>query len=293
MELNHLKYFYIVAKEGGFSKASKTLRVAQPAISKMVKNLEESLNVELFERSGRNVRLTKIGNDFYRKCELIFEHVNDLQSLISPNSIEISGPLNLIAVDAIASHLLPNILKDLHTKHQKISTQITSLTALESLHYVAIKKADAALLFHVPELPREVEIRYTFPLVFRLVVASEFQKSKMVCSSFIGSREIDDTANKSYPTLNKLRKKFRNAQIRLSLNSLNAHLAMVRQGIGVSVLPEFLVAEGIKNGSLTCLLNEEPFIFNLKVIMRIGEQPSNAMAAFLDCLKKTFSTRVE
>ena len=113
MELNHLKYFYIVAREGGFSKASNVLRVAQPAISKMVKNLEESLEVDLFERVGRNVRLTKIGNDIFRKCELIFGQVEELEQLARPRSVAIKGPLNLCAVDVIASHLMPVVLNQL------------------------------------------------------------------------------------------------------------------------------------------------------------------------------------
>jgi len=285
MELNHLKYFYIVAREGGFSKASSVLRVAQPAISKMVKNLEESLEVDLFERAGRNVRLTKIGNDIFRKCEMIFGQVEELQQLARPQSLAIKGPLNLCAVDVIASHLMPVVLNQLLSKHGGIYPQVSSITAMESLQKVSTRKVDAALLFHTPELPRGLEIRYTFPLVFRLVVATEFKKSNGVCSSFIGSREIDDTANKSYPTLNKLRKTFPEAQIKLSLNSLNAHHQMVRAGLGVSILPEFLVGDDINSGRLSCLLKDESFIFNLKIIMLAGEQPSSAMMAFIECLK--------
>lgn len=291
MELNHLKYFYVVAREGGFSKASRVLRVAQPAISKMVKNLEESLNVDLFERAGRNVRLTKVGNDIFRKCEVIFEHIEELQELVRPQSIAIKGPLNLCSVDVIASRLLPRVLKPLLAEHGGIYAQVSSTTASEALQYVLAKKADAALLFHAPDLPRGLEIRHTFPITFRLVVLTASKKSSNVCSSFIGSREIDDTANKSYPTLNKLRKKFPDAQIKLSLNSLDAHHQMVREGLGVAILPEFLVKDDISSGKLSCLLKDESFVFNLKIVTRLGEQPSNVLTAFIQHFKDKMSSQ--
>jgi DNA-binding transcriptional LysR family regulator len=53
MELNHLKYFYEVAKRGSFTGASKTLRVSQPSISKIVQLLEEREGVKLFNRNKK------------------------------------------------------------------------------------------------------------------------------------------------------------------------------------------------------------------------------------------------
>jgi DNA-binding transcriptional LysR family regulator len=293
MELNHLKYFYVVAKCGGFSKASKTLRVAQPAISKMVKNLEEGLNIKLLERVGRNVRLTKIGNDVFRKCELIFGHVEELQDIVRPKATKIGGPLNLCATDVVASHLLPDVLNNLLSSHNSIYPQLITSTASESLQLLIAKKSEVALLFHTPEIPSGLEIRNSFPVRFYLVVASHLKRSKVVCSSFIGSREIDDVANKTYPALNKLRKKFPDAQIRLSANALSAHHRMVQKGMGVAILPDFLVSNDIANGTLSCLLSNESFIFNLKLIARSGEPLSNPMAAFIDQLKKSFDPQIK
>lgn len=282
MELNHLKYFYVVAKEGGFSHAAKVLHVAQPAISKMVKNLELSMGVELFERVGRNVRMTKIGNDVFRRCELIFGHVEEIQNLNDGGRTEIKGPLNLCAVDVVASHLLPGVLKTMLEHHPLIYPQVTSTTAGDACQYVLNKKADSALLFHAPDLPRGLEVRHVYPLAFRLVVAAKHRRSTAVCSSFIGSREIDDVANKTYPALSKLRKHYPDAQIVASANALNAHREMVLAGMGVSILPHFLVAKDIAGGEMSCLLKNESFVFHLKLIARAGEPPTNPMRAFLD-----------
>lgn len=240
MELNHLKYFCYVAKEGGFSKAARTMRIAQPAITKMVKNLESSLGVELFERTGRNVRLTKVGADVFRKCEVIFAQTDDILNINAQRSAakDLRGTLNIAAAEPIAGYIVP------------------------------------------------VEIRETHPITYKLVVATEHAKSAAVCSSFIGSREVDDVANKTYPTLTKLRKKYGGAEIKISSNSLTAHRQMVLAGLGVSILPEFMVADDIAAKRLSCLLKDENFTFQLKVVTQRNRHLSRQADAFLALLNK-------
>lgn len=64
MNLQQLEYFKIVAEVENFTTASKLLSVTQPALSKSIANLEEELGVSLFEKQGRNIRLTKYGAAF-------------------------------------------------------------------------------------------------------------------------------------------------------------------------------------------------------------------------------------
>jgi DNA-binding transcriptional LysR family regulator len=79
MNLLHLQYFYVVAKEQGFTQASRALRIQQPAISRMVKLLEEDFGFKLFEKVGRNVQLTKAGSEVFEHCKNIFGGVEDLK----------------------------------------------------------------------------------------------------------------------------------------------------------------------------------------------------------------------
>ena len=64
MELRHLRYFVAVAEEGSFLRASGRLRVAQPALSKQIRDLEREIGVKLFERLPRGARLTRAGEQF-------------------------------------------------------------------------------------------------------------------------------------------------------------------------------------------------------------------------------------
>ena len=64
MELRHLRYFVAVAEEGSFLRAANRLRVAQPALSKQIRDLEREVGVKLFERLPRGARMTRAGEQF-------------------------------------------------------------------------------------------------------------------------------------------------------------------------------------------------------------------------------------
>lgn len=72
LNYHHLLYFWTVAREGGVAPAAKVLRLAQPTISGQIKSLEQSLELELFERSGRRLKLTDDGHVVFRYADEIF-----------------------------------------------------------------------------------------------------------------------------------------------------------------------------------------------------------------------------
>ncbi|KIG18263.1 Transcriptional regulator, LysR family protein [Enhygromyxa salina] len=69
---HHLLYFWTVAKEGNIADAATRLRVSQPTISTQIRTLEDALGVELFDRSGRRLVLSELGQVAFRYAEQIF-----------------------------------------------------------------------------------------------------------------------------------------------------------------------------------------------------------------------------
>ena len=148
MNLLHLHYFYVVAKEQGFTKASKALRIQQPAISRMVKMLEEDFGLKLFEKVGRNVQLTKSGTEVFDYCKKIFGAVDDLKQSLGQISGECKGPLWIAASDAIASHFLPEVLKTYLVAHPNVNPNIFSGPASMLFEKIEKGQLEVGLFFH-------------------------------------------------------------------------------------------------------------------------------------------------
>jgi DNA-binding transcriptional LysR family regulator len=77
MELRHLRYFLAVGEASNFTKAAAQLRVAQPALSRQVRDLEEEIGVELLRRSPRGVRLTAEGRLFLQEVRELLNRTGE------------------------------------------------------------------------------------------------------------------------------------------------------------------------------------------------------------------------
>lgn len=268
MNLLHLQYFYVVAKEQGFTKASISLRIQQPAISRMVRLLEDDLGFKLFEKVGRNVQLTKSGIEVYDYCKKIFGQVDELKQSLGKISGDCKGPVLIGTSEPIASHFLPKVLKNYISKFPYTYPNIFSGPA--SMIFETLSKGDLeiGIFFHTPEISDKLEIYDSRDIRFHLVIRKDLKKNKSVIESFIGSREIDDKSTKRFPTLERLRKDFPLAKIKISSNNLTAHKEMVIQGLGVSILPEFLIKKELDEGILISIYNHDIFNFKMKFIKR-------------------------
>ncbi len=268
MDISRLKYFHAVAKEGGFTKASKVLRIAQPAISKMVRQLEEDLQLKLFDRVGKQVRLTREGGEVLRYCETIFAHALKIENLKKTPLPKVGGSLAFGAVDSIASILLPAALKISLGEAPALSLTVVTSSASHLVEKISSRDLEFGLFFHLPELPPELEVRHKYRVPHKLVISRAVLKSRKVRSTFIGSREVDDTNTRTFPTLRKLQEDIPEASISISANSLTLHKELVLRGAGVSILPLFLVKKELENGKLVPLYPKQKFEWNLKVVVR-------------------------
>lgn len=87
MNLSHLKYAVEVANCGSINKAAENLFVGQPSLSRSIKELEESLNIEIFSRSAKGMELTPDGEIFIKYAKSILKQVDDVENLFSHNSV--------------------------------------------------------------------------------------------------------------------------------------------------------------------------------------------------------------
>ena len=104
--LSSYKIFKTVAEEGSFLKAAEKLYISQPAISKSVKRLEDSLNVKIFVREARGVRLTNDGQMLYEHITAAFNSIDIAENKIKrKNSLGI-GTLRIGTSATLCKYVL-------------------------------------------------------------------------------------------------------------------------------------------------------------------------------------------
>src|SRR5215212_6510363 len=82
MELRHLRYFVMVAREQSFTRAAEKLHIAQPPLSRQIQQLEEELGVALIQRSSRPVFLTEAGRLLYEQAIQVLDRVDEIRGMM-------------------------------------------------------------------------------------------------------------------------------------------------------------------------------------------------------------------
>jgi len=101
LNYHHLRYFWVVAREGSVSRAAKQLRLAQPTVSEQIHALEEALGERLLVRAGRGVVLTEMGKTVYGFADAIFALGRDLQDTIKGRPTGRPSRLGVGIADAV------------------------------------------------------------------------------------------------------------------------------------------------------------------------------------------------
>ncbi len=111
LNFQHLYYFWIVAREGGISAASEVLDISPSTISSQIGQLERALQVKLFRKVGRNIRLTDVGHIAFRYAEQIFGLGRELTHAVT--GWDTGGPLSLQVgvADAVPKLLATKLLQ--------------------------------------------------------------------------------------------------------------------------------------------------------------------------------------
>lgn len=120
MDILHLSYFIEVARQKSFTKASQTLHVSQPSISKVIKTLENELNVTLFERSGREIALTDVGQAVYNRAQSVVSEFHDLSNEIHDLVNVRYGEITIGLPPMIGSTFFPDIISCFKRLHPQI-----------------------------------------------------------------------------------------------------------------------------------------------------------------------------
>lgn len=111
MELRHLKYFTAVARELSFTRAAKQLRVAQPALSRQIRDLEHELGITLLERNPHGVRLTAAGRAFQAEAQTVLQQAGRAMEVARAFATGARGELQVGYAPSLTVEVLPQALR--------------------------------------------------------------------------------------------------------------------------------------------------------------------------------------
>lgn len=145
MELRHLRYFQAVAEELSYSRAAKRLRVAQPALSRAIKQLEQLLGAEVLERTRHRVRLTPAGAVLLRDTASLLQYVVDSTQRVQRTAAGEEGELRLGYIGPPTQPFLGRLLGEYRKRYPLVTIHLEERTPERVWEMVAKDRLSAAL----------------------------------------------------------------------------------------------------------------------------------------------------
>ncbi|NIE63082.1 LysR substrate-binding domain-containing protein [Burkholderia sp. Ax-1719] len=144
MDFKQLRYFSRIAELGNMTRASEALRIAQPALSQQIANLEAEFDTRLFDRSAQGVRLTPAGEVLYRHARSLLKQFEDARLAVSQENDHPGGHVTIGIPGSTGKILVVPLLEDL-ARFEGILLEIVERPSAELVDLVATGKIDIAI----------------------------------------------------------------------------------------------------------------------------------------------------
>lgn len=253
-DLKHLSTFVAVAEELNFHRAAERLTMAQPAVSRIVLELEERLGVKLLERTTRRVRLTESGRYLLEEAQAILGRVEVAENTVRLLSSGTKAILRIGYTTITGHSLVPDIAREFRRSNPQVRLELTYMTSPEQRDRILQDEIDLGFIeghFQSSEIESRPVARHRLmallppdhPLTARSsVTVEELAKENLVMGT-----------NSEWPTLRRIVvDTFQRAghvmEVAQEASSLTGILGLVTAGVGITVfcgVPRFCGRESI------------------------------------------------
>lgn len=152
LEFRQLRYFFHIAELEHFGKAAERLHIAQPALTRQVKQLEEEIGVELFERLPRGVKLTAAGHVFFAQTRDLLAQCDKMVKLTQQVSRGQSGLLRIGFADGVTfNKTFCEILRSFRQSYPDVVLDLIPATSLEQADLISHRDLDLAFVYWLPK----------------------------------------------------------------------------------------------------------------------------------------------
>ncbi|MGC6516809.1 MAG: LysR family transcriptional regulator [Candidatus Puniceispirillaceae bacterium] len=244
MTIRLLRTFIVVAESNSFSEAAEKIHITHAAVSQQMKQLEDSLSVELFDRSLRSPKLTAIAYQIVEKARKI---VDDYDSLAKPNQGDkiFESEINLGSIPTALTGLTAQAIAAMKVKFPRMKIHVRSGLTAPLLADVGRGVLDAAIISKPHLMPTKLAFHKIADEKMQLIVSSQEAEDDPIKlllekpyirfnrSEVIGT-VIDNWMSSNHITVNET----------MEFDSGEAITSMVEAGLGVSILPEPVIMPG-------------------------------------------------
>ena len=305
MNLKQFRYVTVLADLGSFSRAAEELNISQPSLSQYVRKIENELGVSLFDRSGSSLRLTDAGRVYLEAGRDILDIERRMKNEFSDISSCRTGTITIGISPHRSICLLPPVIREFRKKYPGIQVIIdervgqelpdraergeydlcvTTLPVDETLfEYVSVRK-DYCILAVPAGSETDGKLKKNITgekngykaVDFKLLNGSDFV---MLSESQLMQKILDNACSKYDISLNRI----------VECRSLEAELALVKEGVGPALLPSGMLRENIPGICCYSFIQDLP-VREIVAVWRKGYKQSAAVKDFLNIMKKILLT---
>lgn len=239
MDLRYLQSFVAVVEAGSFAEAARRLDLTPNAVAARLKALEEDLGVVLLKRRGRSVKPTAAGLGMLESARAVLREVRHLRTLAEDGSA--LGELRLGVFVSAMTSLLPPVLKALYAQRPQLSVYVHPASSVELCRQVAAGELDAAFVVE-PQFTLAKHCAWQPLLEEPLVVIAPAGTPTGDAHGLLRSQPFiryDRSVLGGQLAERYLRDQGLHPQQRLEVDGLMAVAALVDQGLGVALVPDW------------------------------------------------------
>lgn len=286
--LSQYRIFYAVARAGNISKAAKELYISQPAISKSISKLEDSLNTTLFTRNSRGVQLTEEGQVLFEHTQAAFEELNIGEQELKRIREFNLGHIRIGVSNTLCRFIMVTYLKGFIEKYPHIKITIESQSTTHTLAMLEQQRIDIGLVAE-PKLQKNLVFLPVMDIEDIFVAtpsylenlrlregadADVFQVGNIMLldKNNITRNYIDDYMSLSNIAANNL----------LEVTTMDLLIEFARIGLGIGCVIREFVKEDLESGRLVQLPLDTPIHKRTIGFAYHSNRTSKALETFID-----------
>lgn len=286
MDTQNLKAFLLVAETGSFSLAAQKLHLTQPAVSKRVAQLEEQLNVTLFDRIGRTITTTEAGEALLPHARAVQLELQAAEQSVRDLAGEVRGRLRLATSHHIGLHRLPPVLSFFSKAFPQVHLDIDFMDSEQAYELTQRGEAELAVVTLAPAPVNSIVTQtiWSDPLDFMVQQGHELSRQKKMDLKELSKHPAILPGLNTYTgqiVKNLFDRRGLPMQIAIATNYLETIRMMASVGLGWTVLPRSMLDTSLA----TLPIRDARIERSLGVVHHESRSLSRAARAFIDALE--------